>query len=470
MIRNLPMEMHMVFLLCMSTHFAVTTAESQTSDQHDDSYGIIMDGGSTGTKLKVYKWNHRTSGTLPDGQDSKPGVVRNLQLVKSTKFKPGISQIAGKPDELKGYLDKIMQNAVKEVPKDKHSDTPIYFMATAGLRVLQINETEDLLTSIEHYMQTCPFLTPENSVRVISGEEEGVFAWVAANYLRGFFWSNKPPSQAVGVLEMGGGSTQIAFLPDHSIYANMFPVQIGDVTYLLYAHSYLFYGQNYIVSRINDYLIAQNAGSNLNIKNPCMLKGDNTTVLSSGNSVHIMGSSNSSQCLEIIEIFLKTAADNWCYPKPCAIGRTYQPSVGNLVFYAISAFVYSPTYLNALDELGRLDMQLLKTNAVQYCQKTLSEVVATGLNAEYASPYCLMGLYIPSLLMNAYDFQADRNIVFVKSKINEIDIDWALGAMLQFTQNEDNFCTISAMSSYHIWITHTTLASVILYTAIQILF
>jgi hypothetical protein len=72
---------------------------------------------------------------------------------------------------------------------------------------------------------------------------------------------------------MGGGSTQIAFLPDHSIYANMFPVQIGDVTYLLYAHSYLFYGQNYVVSRINDYLIAQNAGSNLNIKNPCMLKG-----------------------------------------------------------------------------------------------------------------------------------------------------------------------------------------------------
>jgi Golgi nucleoside diphosphatase len=116
----------------MSTHFAVTTAESKTSDQHDDSYGIIMDGGSTGTKLKVYKWNHRTSGTLSDRQDSKPGVVRNLQLVKSTKFKPGISQIAGKPDELKGYLDTIMQNAVKEVPKDKHSDTPIYFMATAG--------------------------------------------------------------------------------------------------------------------------------------------------------------------------------------------------------------------------------------------------------------------------------------------------------------------------------------------------
>jgi apyrase len=107
----------------------------------------------------------------------------------------------------------------------------------------------------------------------------------------------------------------------------------------------------------------------LKLKKIALFFSDNTTVLSSGNSVHIMGSSNSSQCLEIIDIFLKTATDNWCYPKPCAIGRTYQPLVGNLVFYAISAFVYSPTYLNALDELGRLDMQLLKTNAVQYCQK-----------------------------------------------------------------------------------------------------
>ena len=67
---------------------------------------------------------------------------------------------------------------------------------------------------------------------------------------------------------MGGGSTQIAFLPDHSVYANMFPVRVGGVTYHLYAHSYLFYGQNYILDRINEYLYE------LSIEeNPCMLIG-----------------------------------------------------------------------------------------------------------------------------------------------------------------------------------------------------
>ena len=76
---------------------------------------------------------------------------------------------------------------------------------------------------------------------------------------------------SIGVLEMGGGSTQIAFLPEAPVYANMFPVRLGGATYNLYAHSYLFYGQNYIVSRINDYLVKMGDGSSP-IGNPCMLR------------------------------------------------------------------------------------------------------------------------------------------------------------------------------------------------------
>lgn len=67
---------------------------------------------------------------------------------------------------------------------------------------------------------------------------------------------------------MGGGSTQIAFLPDYPVYANMFPVRVNDVTYHLYAHSYLFYGQNYILQRINEYLLSRSIH-----ENPCMLSG-----------------------------------------------------------------------------------------------------------------------------------------------------------------------------------------------------
>ena len=32
-----------------------------------------------------------------------------------------------------------------------------------------------------------PFVYKEENTRILSGEEEGVFAWIAVNYLRGFF-------------------------------------------------------------------------------------------------------------------------------------------------------------------------------------------------------------------------------------------------------------------------------------------
>lgn len=58
-----------------------------------------------------------------------------------------------------------------------------------------------------------------------------------------------------------------------------------------------------------------------------------------------------------------------CYPKPCAIGRTYQPSIGTDHFYAIAAFTYAPNSLNAADQSGILDIDKLNTTAFEYCEK-----------------------------------------------------------------------------------------------------
>ena len=43
---------------------------------------------------------------------------------------------------------------------------------------------------------------------------------------------------SAGLLEMGGASAQIAFLPEGDPLANMFPVTLNGVHYKLYAHSY----------------------------------------------------------------------------------------------------------------------------------------------------------------------------------------------------------------------------------------
>jgi len=76
-----------------------------------------------------------------------------------------------------------------------------------------------------------------------------------------------------GVLEMGGASTQIAFVPRGNILADKFPVLIGSYRYPLYVHSYLLYGQDKINDRIKRLLVDENLGAQP-IVHPCMLRGN----------------------------------------------------------------------------------------------------------------------------------------------------------------------------------------------------
>ena len=79
-------------------------------------------------------------------------------------------------------------------------------------------------------------------------------------------------SQSVGILELGGASTQIAFIADVSPLAGKFPVTIGGATYPLYVHSYLHYGQEYAFKWTLYYLSTVYPDDRV-IYHPCMLKG-----------------------------------------------------------------------------------------------------------------------------------------------------------------------------------------------------
>ncbi|XP_060073278.1 ectonucleoside triphosphate diphosphohydrolase 8-like [Ylistrum balloti] len=415
-------EMGTYLLLVLSMILIPNSLATHTTSAWN--YGVMFDAGSSSSKLKIYKWPTRLS--TADAFD--------MDLIYTQRYKPGISDYVDHLNDIPTYLEKMLNKAKSLVPSSQHHSTPLFMMATAGLRVLAESDAIALMTSARQYLGNStinPFTYNQHKVRILSGEEEGAYAWIAANYLRNFFGSNKPPSQAVGVLEMGGGSTQITFVPDGPILANMFPVRMAGVTYYLYAHSYLYYGQNYMAKRIRRYL-EEESPFETELYNPCMLRGDNVSYSTEeGVTVIFRGDSNPDKCLEIINSFLQSAAENVCYPKPCAIGQIYQPSLGTDIFFAISAYVYAPTTLRALDPFGRLQIETMNTSAHQYCRMTLTQAInATGTAAEYASGYCMMGLYIPSLLTASYGFPSTTQRIQVADKINGESVDWALGAVL----------------------------------------
>lgn len=78
------------------------------------------------------------------------------------------------------------------------------------MRIRNKEFAENLIHHIRLYFSQSGFYFKDPSqVKVISGQEEGLLSFIAANYFQ--------PGQTKGILDLGGASTQIAFIPSSKI-------------------------------------------------------------------------------------------------------------------------------------------------------------------------------------------------------------------------------------------------------------
>lgn len=90
------------------------------------TYGVMLDAGSTGSRIHVYKFAVCQDGQLASLVD---------EVFEHTK--PGLSHYAAEPHEAARSLNPLLYLATKSVPVDLHNCTPVMLRATAGLRLLQ---------------------------------------------------------------------------------------------------------------------------------------------------------------------------------------------------------------------------------------------------------------------------------------------------------------------------------------------
>ncbi|KAG1366456.1 putative apyrase 6 [Cocos nucifera] len=285
-------------------------------------FGIIMDGGSTGTRIHVFGYTNR-QGALP---------LLDFGVMASMKVSPGLSDYSGDPEGAGRSLVELLEFGKGRVPRDQWGETEIRLMATAGLRLLDVGVAERILDSCRKVLRSSGFQFQDDWATVISGRlalgktkcfiigfkiqlklydpvlpcclgikaaiyyyrstvhgnivtgsDEGIYAWVAANYALGSLGGD--PGKTTGIVELGGASAQVTFVSNEPLSPEFLHVlNIGETTYNLYSHSFLHLGQNVAYESLHELLSSRvlkssaESGQEPIYRDPCTPRGYSHSV------------------------------------------------------------------------------------------------------------------------------------------------------------------------------------------------
>jgi guanosine-diphosphatase len=246
-------------------------------------YALMIDAGSTGSRIHVYKFNN--CGSAP-----------SYEYEVFAQTKPGLSSYATDPVGAAKSLDVLLDRAKKVVPASLHSCTPVAVKATAGLRLLGASQSTAILAAVHKRLEDVyafPLHGGDNAVTIMDGSDEGVFAWITANYLLHAIGADAASAGATAagshaVLDLGGASTQIVFEPAFSKEGGLvdgehkYTLQFGGRTHTLYQHSYLGYGlmrARKHVHQLVDFMSSIRPSSSPDaVPNPCLAQGTKRVV------------------------------------------------------------------------------------------------------------------------------------------------------------------------------------------------
>uniref|UniRef100_UPI0037E83759 ectonucleoside triphosphate diphosphohydrolase 7-like n=1 Tax=Semicossyphus pulcher TaxID=241346 RepID=UPI0037E83759 len=442
------------------------------------NYGIVVDCGSSGSRVFVYYWppHNGNPHSLLDirqmkDRDRKP-VVK--------KIKPGISTLAKTPTQASDYLHPLLSFAAAHVPKNKHKETLLYILCTAGMRLLpesqQADILEDLITDVPLEFD---FLFSRSHAEVISGKQEGVYAWIGINFVLGRFdhadeedatvevttgsQNQRPISRrrTVGIMDMGGASLQIAYeVPSAITFSSPQEEEAGksvlaefnlgcDVehtqhVYRVYVTTFLGFGGNMARQRYEDQLVNNTLAKNrflttqmgLNedkpYMDPCLPAGLSDTLVRENHTLHLRGQGDWTHCQEAVRPFLGL------HNGTMSPGGVYQAPINfsNSEFYGFSEFFYCTEDVLRLG--GQYDSEKYSQAAMEYCStkwSTLKQRLDSKLFSQQADMgrlkyQCFKSAWMYEVLHSGFRFPTDYQSLKTAQLVYDKEVQWTLGAIL----------------------------------------
>lgn len=412
----------------------------------------MIDAGSTGSRIHVYRFNN--CGPTPELEHEE------FEMTVKKKGGAGLSSYGADADGAAKSLDILMDVAMKSVPENLKSCSPVAVKATAGLRKLGPEQSDKILQAVRDRLETVypfPVVSNENNgVAVIDGKDEGVYAWITTNYLLGKIGGpNKTPTAAV--FDLGGGSTQIVFEPTFKSPSKGMPEKLaeGDHKYKLnfggrnfelYQHSHLGYGlmearnamHKVVAQTLKDKYGADAAWMAQPVENPCIAPNMSVEVpvsFDDGLQVNVTmtgpATGSAAQCRGLAEKILKKDAK--CDLAPCSFGGVHQPSLAQ-TFAREDVYIFSYFY-DRTQPLGMPESFTIKelwelTSKVCDGERnwgSFEGVEGAMDDLKERAEYCLDLSFMVALLHTGYEMPVDREVRIAK-KIKGNELGWCLGA------------------------------------------
>lgn len=376
-------------------------------------YGVVLDAGSSGTRVHIYRWLD-SEVARQEASDSDLHSLPSLETqgTWTKKIHPGVSSFAETPELIgPNHLQPLLDHALGVVPKYSIQETPIFLLATAGVRLLPDLQKTELLKQICSYTRSnTQFLLPDCDLHIqaIPGETEGLYGWIAANYLLGGFDSPEDHQHGkrhhtYGFLDMGGASAQIAFAPnateaekhaDDLKLLRLRAINGQETDYKVFVTTWLGFGVNEARRRYVAALLEASPTENISeVPEPCLPAGIKTTVKGAiipdnadppTGEPYLLGTGKFDECLRATYPLLDKDAP--CKNQPCLLHGVHVPAID----FDVNHFIGISEYWHTTHEIFEMahkdkayDFKTYQQRVNEFCRREWALIQADVANQKW---------------------------------------------------------------------------------------
>ncbi|NXB67309.1 ENTP4 diphosphohydrolase, partial [Struthidea cinerea] len=469
----------------------VTDTEATDTENPNLNYGIVVDCGSSGSRIFVYCWPRH---------NGNPRQLLDIQQMRDSsrnpvvmKIKPGAGK-TGKNNGISPCFPLLVFLPALRFPRIFQPRRPFFCQEFRSLPPLPTNQQkailEDLLTDIPVHFD---FLFSDSHAEVISGKQEGVYAWIGINFVLGRFEHTDDEDEAmvevqipgserrdpvfrkrtVGILDMGGVSTQIAYEVPQSVSVAPLPplqeevaksllaeVNLGcdahqtEHVYRVYVATFLGFGGNAARQRYEDSpepgysrplsplprrLLGRQSGLSPDspFPDPCLPLDARDELRQRGLTFHLRGTGDFRLCRELLRPLLNRSEG-----ARSSLNGVFQPPVRfqESEFYGFSEFYYCTE--DVLRMGGDYSAARFTKAAQEYCAtrwSVLRERFERGLYASHADLHrlkfqCFKSAWMFEVFHRGFSFPESYGSLRTALQVYDKEVQWTLGAILYRTR------------------------------------